>query len=93
MPFGYRTIGLAREIAHRKESTNLAFLEFLRRRKAQEFGIQAGLSGSAELGDWRLRSSGNNAELGIMFRCSDPFKCNLVFADAEFQFTFLTQQR
>jgi hypothetical protein len=24
---------------------------------------------------------------------SDPLKCNLVFADAEFQFTFLTQQR
>jgi hypothetical protein len=26
---GYRTIGLARRIPHRKESTNLAFLKFL----------------------------------------------------------------
>jgi hypothetical protein len=52
-PFGYRTIGLARKIAHRKESTNLAFFGFFK--QAQEFGIRAGLNGSAELGDSKTR--------------------------------------
>ena len=44
VPFGYRTVGLARKIGHRKEGTNLAFFGFFRQRKAQEFGIRAGLT-------------------------------------------------
>jgi hypothetical protein len=43
---------LARKIAYRKESTNLALLGFFRRRRTQKFGIRAGLNGSTELGDF-----------------------------------------
>src|SRR5258705_9776851 len=39
-PFGYRTIGLARKIPHRKEGTNLALPGFFRRRRAQTIGIR-----------------------------------------------------
>jgi hypothetical protein len=56
-PFGYRTIGIARKLPYRKEGTNLAFLGFFRRRRIQEFGIECGLSGFAELGDSKTREA------------------------------------
>jgi hypothetical protein len=58
MPFDYRTIGIARKIAYRKGSTSFAFFEFFRWwRKVQEFAIRSGLSGSAELGDSKIRKA------------------------------------
>src|SRR5580704_15992252 len=57
VPFDWRTIGLARRIPHRKEGTNLSFLKFLRRRRAQRIGVRRGLSGSAELGDSKTRKA------------------------------------
>jgi hypothetical protein len=40
VPFDWRTIGLARRIPHRKEGTNLSFLKFFRRRRAQRIGVR-----------------------------------------------------
>ena len=57
MPFGYRTIGRAGKVPHRKEGTNLAFLGFFRRRRTQEFAIRSGRSGAAELGDSKTRKA------------------------------------
>jgi hypothetical protein len=43
VPFGYRTIGLARKIPHRKEGTNLTLFGFFRQRRTKEFVIPAAL--------------------------------------------------
>ena len=53
MPFGYRTIGFARKIPHRKEDTNLAFLGFFRRRRAQELVSD---EDSAALQNWVIQT-------------------------------------
>ena len=53
MPFDWRTIGLARRIPHRKEGTNLSFLKFSRRRRAQELASD---EDSTALQNWVIQT-------------------------------------